>query len=142
MKHVFYNGYNGVRAAGFVHRVNVLQGDAKRARKFFPHVHLVASLTSRRMTTNELIHEFRQYVPTMPIYYDGALQVLFETYKLSPLAAAVTYWEWRRGRRLSVNNFFLHSRYIFDRDRLIELRDASTKDLTARLAQAASKKRH
>jgi len=42
-----WNGYNGVRAAGFAHRVTTLQGDAERARKFFPHVHLVASLLKR-----------------------------------------------------------------------------------------------
>jgi transposase-like protein len=42
-----WNGYNGVRAAGFVHRVTVLQGDPERASKFFPHVHLVASLLKR-----------------------------------------------------------------------------------------------
>ena len=42
-----WNGYNGVKAAGFVHQVKSLQGDPERARKFFPHVHLVASLLKR-----------------------------------------------------------------------------------------------
>lgn len=42
-----WNGYNGVQAAGFAHRVTSLQGDPERARKFFPHVHLVASLLKR-----------------------------------------------------------------------------------------------
>jgi len=42
-----WNGYNGVQAAGFVHRVTSLQGDPKRAGKFFPHVHLIASLLKR-----------------------------------------------------------------------------------------------
>jgi transposase-like protein len=42
-----WNGYNEVQAAGFVHRVTSLQGDPKRAEKFFPHVHLVASLLKR-----------------------------------------------------------------------------------------------
>jgi transposase-like protein len=42
-----WNGYNGVSAAGFVHRVTPLQHDPERARKYFPHVHLVASLLKR-----------------------------------------------------------------------------------------------
>jgi transposase-like protein len=42
-----WNGYNGVQAAGFVHRVTPVQGDSERVRKFFPHVHLVASLLKR-----------------------------------------------------------------------------------------------
>ncbi len=42
-----WNGYNGVRAAGYVHRVTPVQGDPQRALKFFPHVHLVASLLKR-----------------------------------------------------------------------------------------------
>ena len=42
-----WNGYNGVQAAGFTHRVTSRQGDTERARKFFPHVHLVASLLKR-----------------------------------------------------------------------------------------------
>lgn len=42
-----WNGYNGVRAAGFLHRVTPLQGDPQRAEKYFPHVHLVASLLKR-----------------------------------------------------------------------------------------------
>jgi transposase-like protein len=42
-----WNGYNGVAAAGFTHRVTSLQGDPERARKFFPHVHLVAALLKR-----------------------------------------------------------------------------------------------
>jgi transposase-like protein len=42
-----WNGYNGVQAAGYVHRVTPIRGDAERALKFFPHVHLVASLLKR-----------------------------------------------------------------------------------------------
>jgi transposase-like protein len=42
-----WNGYNGVQAAGFTHRVTPVQGDPERARKFFSHVHLVASLLKR-----------------------------------------------------------------------------------------------
>lgn len=42
-----WNGYNGVQEAGFVHRVTSLQGGPERAGKFFPHVHLVASLLKR-----------------------------------------------------------------------------------------------
>lgn len=42
-----WNGYNGLQAAGFVHRITSLQSDPKRAEKFFPHVHLVASLLKR-----------------------------------------------------------------------------------------------
>ncbi len=42
-----WNGYNGVQAAGFTHRVTPVLGDPERARKFFSHVHLVASLLKR-----------------------------------------------------------------------------------------------
>lgn len=42
-----WNGYNGVQAAGFVHKVTLVEGDPERIRKFFPHVHLVASLLKR-----------------------------------------------------------------------------------------------
>jgi transposase-like protein len=42
-----WNGYNGVQAAGFVHRVTSLKSDPERAGKYFPHVHLVASLLKR-----------------------------------------------------------------------------------------------
>lgn len=42
-----WNGYNGIHAAGFVHQVTSLQGDSTRAEKFFPHVHLVASMLKR-----------------------------------------------------------------------------------------------
>ncbi len=42
-----WNGYNGVQAAGFAHRVTPIHGDPERALKFFPHVHLVASLLKR-----------------------------------------------------------------------------------------------
>lgn len=42
-----WSGYNGVRAAGYVHRVTAVLGDPERALKFFPHVHLVASLLKR-----------------------------------------------------------------------------------------------
>jgi len=42
-----WNGYNGVSAAGFIHRVTRLEHDPERVRKYFPHVHLVASLLKR-----------------------------------------------------------------------------------------------
>ncbi len=42
-----WNGYNGVRAAGYTHRVTPIHGDQERALKYFPHVHLVASLFKR-----------------------------------------------------------------------------------------------
>lgn len=42
-----WNGYNGVAAAGYLHRVTPILGDPERALKFFPHVHLVASLLKR-----------------------------------------------------------------------------------------------
>ena len=42
-----WNGYNGVQVAGYTHRVTPIRGDSERARKFFPHVHLVASLMKR-----------------------------------------------------------------------------------------------
>lgn len=42
-----WNGYNGVQAAGYLHRVTPIRGDPERALKFFPHVHLVASLLKR-----------------------------------------------------------------------------------------------
>ena len=42
-----WNGYNGVKAAGYVHSVTPVRGDSERALKYFPHVHLVASLLKR-----------------------------------------------------------------------------------------------
>ncbi|MBN1674812.1 MAG: IS1595 family transposase [Kiritimatiellae bacterium] len=42
-----WNGYNGVRGAGYLHRVTPILGDPQRALKYFPHVHLVASLLKR-----------------------------------------------------------------------------------------------
>ena len=42
-----WNGYNGVKAAGYIHRVTPIQGDPQRAIRYFPHVHLVASLVKR-----------------------------------------------------------------------------------------------
>lgn len=42
-----WNGYNGVQAVGYAHRVTPICGDPERALKFFPHVHLVASLLKR-----------------------------------------------------------------------------------------------
>ena len=39
-----WSRYNGVRAAGYRHRVTPVSGDEERALKYFPHVHLVASL--------------------------------------------------------------------------------------------------
>ena len=42
-----WNGYNGTKAAGYRHRVTPIKGDEERAIRFFPHVHLVASLLKR-----------------------------------------------------------------------------------------------
>jgi transposase-like protein len=42
-----WNGYNGVRAAGYIHHVTPIRGDPERALRYFPHVHLVASLIKR-----------------------------------------------------------------------------------------------
>ena len=42
-----WSGYNGVREAGYAHRVTPILDDPERAMKFFPHVHLVASLLKR-----------------------------------------------------------------------------------------------
>lgn len=42
-----WSRYNGVRAAGYRHRVTPVSGDEERALKYFPHVHLVASLLKR-----------------------------------------------------------------------------------------------
>jgi len=42
-----WNGYNGVQAAGYAHQVTPICGDADRALKFLPHVHLIASLLKR-----------------------------------------------------------------------------------------------
>ena len=42
-----WNGYNGVQVAGYTYRVTPIRGDPERALKFFPHVHLVASLMKR-----------------------------------------------------------------------------------------------
>ena len=42
-----WNGYNSVPEAGYTHRVTPVLGDPKRALKYFPHVHLVASLLKR-----------------------------------------------------------------------------------------------
>jgi len=42
-----WNGYNGLPAAGYAHRVTTIGGDAERAMKYFSHVHLVAALFKR-----------------------------------------------------------------------------------------------
>jgi len=42
-----WNGYNGVREAGYLHQVTPVLGDPQRALRYFPHVHLVASLLRR-----------------------------------------------------------------------------------------------
>lgn len=42
-----WNGYNRVQEAGYIHQVTPIQGDPERALKYFPHVHLVASLIKR-----------------------------------------------------------------------------------------------
>jgi hypothetical protein len=36
-----------VKEAGYTHRVTPIRGDPERALKYFPHVHLVASLVKR-----------------------------------------------------------------------------------------------
>jgi transposase-like protein len=62
-----WNGYNGVEAAGFRHRVTALQGDAGRAKKFFPHVHLVASLLKRWLIAT---HQGRVGKEHLQVYLD------------------------------------------------------------------------
>jgi transposase-like protein len=42
-----WNGYNRVQEAGYIHQVTPIHGDPERALKYFPHVHLVASLIKR-----------------------------------------------------------------------------------------------
>ena len=42
-----WDGYNRVQKAGYIHRVTPIHGDPERALKYFPHVHLIASLIKR-----------------------------------------------------------------------------------------------
>jgi transposase-like protein len=42
-----WSGYRGVAEAGYGHRITPILDDPERALKFFPHVHLVASLLKR-----------------------------------------------------------------------------------------------
>ena len=62
-----WNGYNGVEAAGFAHRVIPIRGDRERAQRFFPHVHLVASLLKRWLGAT---HQGRVQKPHLQAYLD------------------------------------------------------------------------
>jgi transposase-like protein len=62
-----WNGYNGVQAAGFTHRVTPVHGDPERARKYFPHVHLVASLLKRWLAST---HQGRVQKEHLQAYLD------------------------------------------------------------------------
>jgi transposase-like protein len=62
-----WNGYNGVQAAGFAHRVIPIHGDPERAKRFFPHVHLVASLLKRWLGAT---HQGRVQKPHLQAYLD------------------------------------------------------------------------
>jgi len=62
-----WNGYNGVQAAGFTHRVTPVHADPERARKFFPHVHLVASLLKRWLAST---HQGRVQKEHLQAYLD------------------------------------------------------------------------
>lgn len=62
-----WNGYNGVPAAGFAHHVIPIHGDPKRANRFFPHVHLVASLLKRWLGAT---HQGRVEKPHLQAYLD------------------------------------------------------------------------
>jgi transposase-like protein len=62
-----WNGYNGVSAAGFTHRVTPTHSDPERARKFFSHVHLVASLLKRWLGAT---HQGRVQKPHLQAYLD------------------------------------------------------------------------
>ena len=62
-----WNGYNGVRAAGYTHRITPVRGDVDRALKFFPHVHLVASLLKRWLGAT---HQGRVHKQHLQAYLD------------------------------------------------------------------------
>jgi transposase-like protein len=62
-----WNGYNGVEAAGYSHRVTPISGDPQRALKFFPHVHLVASLFKRWLGAT---HQGRVHSQHLQAYLD------------------------------------------------------------------------
>jgi len=62
-----WNGYNGVKAAGFIHRVTPIQGDPERACTFFSHVHLVASLLKRWLGAT---HQGRVQKQYLQVYLD------------------------------------------------------------------------
>jgi len=62
-----WNGYNGVQAAGYYHRVTPISGDPERALKFFPHVHLVASLLKRWLGAT---HQGRVHKRHLQAYLD------------------------------------------------------------------------
>jgi transposase-like protein len=62
-----WNGYNGLQAAGFAHRVTPIHGDPERALRFFPHVHLVASLLKRWLAAT---HQGRVQKPHLQAYLD------------------------------------------------------------------------
>jgi len=62
-----WNGYNGVKAAGFLHTVTPVGGNADRARKYFSHVHLVASLLKRWLGST---HQGRVQAAHLQAYLD------------------------------------------------------------------------
>ena len=62
-----WNGYNGVQTAGYAHRVTLIGGDPERALKFFPHVHLVASLLKRWLGAT---HQGRVHKQHLQAYLD------------------------------------------------------------------------
>ena len=56
-----------MRAAGYAHRVTPIRGDPERALKFFPHVHLVASLLKRWLGAT---HQGRVHKQHLQAYLD------------------------------------------------------------------------
>jgi transposase-like protein len=62
-----WNGYNGVQSAGYLHRITPVRGDHERALKFFPHVHLVASLLKRWLGAT---HQGRVHKRHLQAYLD------------------------------------------------------------------------
>lgn len=62
-----WTGYSRVEAASYTHRVTPICGDPKRALKFFPHVHLVASLLKRWLGAT---HQGRVHKQHLQAYLD------------------------------------------------------------------------
>ena len=89
-------------AAGFVHKVTSLQGDPKRAEKFFPHVHLVASLLKRWLLST---HQGRVEKEHLQAYLDEyafrlnrrrsihAGKIFHRLMEQMVIRKAKTYWE-------------------------------------------------